>query len=115
LGEKALDRNEQIKQNYPPTTTAALRESSQRRGINFCDKFTAAVVSVFPSKYRSERRKDQLEAVMRLLLIASIIFPQNTNDSLERWNDFLAPLFHVAVWNFPTAFRITSMQHNKSP
>jgi hypothetical protein len=115
LGEKALDRSEEIKHRYPPTTSAALMESARRMGVELCDMFAVAVVCVSPVKYRSEQRKDQLEAVMRLLMVAAVMFAHHTNDSLERWNAFLLPEFHVAVWNFHTAIFKTPMQQERPP
>ena len=116
MGEKALDRSEEIKHRYPPTTSAALMESARRTGIDLCDMFTAAVaVCVSPVKYRSEQRKDQLEAVMRLLIVAAVMFAHHTNDPLERWNAFLLPEFHVTVWNFHTAILKTPMQQERPP
>jgi hypothetical protein len=115
LGEKALDRNEKTRRLYPPTTSAALTESSRRAGIDLCAPFAASDACVSPLKYCSERRKDQLQADMRLLIVAAILFADHPNDSLERWNEFLVPVFHVAVWNFPTAILKTPMQQERPP
>jgi hypothetical protein len=115
LGEKTLDRSDEIKNRYPPTTAAAFAESSRRTGIDLCAPFAASVGCVSPLKYRSERRKDQLRADMRLLIVAAILFADHPNDSLERWNEFLLPVFHVTVWNFPTGISKTPMQQAQSP
>jgi hypothetical protein len=110
LGEKALDRSEQLLVFYPPTTTAALTETSKRTGVNACDLFLNACVKINVTKYRSHRRKDQLQAVARLLLAAALLFTEHTHDSLERWNSFLLSAFFVVVWDFPTAYSKTPMQ-----
>lgn len=110
MGEKALDRSEQLLDLYPPATTAALTETSKRTGINACDLFLNACVKIDVTKYRSQRRKDQLNAVARLLLAAAVLFTDHAEDTLERWNSFLLPAFLVVVWDFPTAFPGTPMQ-----
>jgi hypothetical protein len=110
LGEKTLDRSEQILLHYPPTTTAALTESSKRKGANVNDTFLNADVKISAIHYRSQRREDQLEAVVRLLDTADVFFPGHAGESLERWNSFLLPVFFVAVWDFPTTYSKTPMQ-----
>jgi hypothetical protein len=115
LGEKALDRSEPIKVRYPPITSATLTESKRRMGIDICTSFAASVVCVSPLKHRSEQRKDQLQSVMRLLIVAAVVFADHPDDSLERWNEFLLPVFHVAVWDFPTAMLKTPMQQAQPP
>jgi hypothetical protein len=114
LGEKALDRNEEIKYRYLPTTSAILMESSRRAGIDLCAAFTAPV-RVSPLKFRSQRREDQLRADMRLLIVAAILFVDHPGDSLERWNSFLLFEFHVPVWDFPTARLKTPIQQLHPP
>jgi hypothetical protein len=110
MGEKALDRSDQLPFLYPPTTTAALTETSKRTGINACDLFLNACVKINVTKYRSQRRKDQLNAVARLLLAAALLFTNHADDTLQRWNVFLLPAFLVVVWDFPTAYPRTPMQ-----
>jgi hypothetical protein len=110
MGEKALDRSDQVLVLYPPTTTAALTETSKRTGSNACDVFLNACVQINVTKYRSQRRKDQLQAVARLLLAATSLFTDHADDTLEQWNVFLLPAFFVVVWDFPTAYPRTSMQ-----
>ena len=89
-------------------------ESSRRAGIDLCTAF-AAPVCVSPLKYRSERREDQLQADMRLLIVAAILFVDHPGDSMERWNEFLLPEFHVPVWDFPTAKMKTRIQQQRPP
>jgi hypothetical protein len=115
LGEKALDRSEQIKHRHPPTTSAVLTESSRRTGIDICVLFAKAKACVSPLKYRGERRKDQLQAAMRILIVATILFPGHLNNSLERWNEFLLPVFYATVWDFPTAIIKTPIQQPHPP
>jgi len=110
LGEKALDRSGQVQTLYPPTTTAALMETSRRTGVDAGDIFFRACVKISASKYRSVRRKDQLEAVARLLVAAALLFPDRAEDTLEKWGAFLLCAFHVSVWCFPTAYPQTPMQ-----
>jgi hypothetical protein len=110
MGEKALDRSELLLDLYPPTTTAALTETSKRTGVNACALFLNVIVKINVTKYRSPRRKDQLKALARLLLAAALLFTDHTHNSLERWNSFLFSSFFVVVWDFPTAFPKTPMQ-----
>jgi hypothetical protein len=115
LGEKALDRSPAIKKSYPPTTAAALTETSRRTGADLIGRFSACTPVISPLKYRSERRKDQLQAVARLLVIAAVMYADHTGDSLQRWNEFLLPVFFVPVWDFPTAILKTPMQRALPP
>jgi hypothetical protein len=89
-------------------------ESSRRAGIDLCAAF-AAPVRVSSLKFHSQRRKDQLQADMRLLIVAAILFADRPGDSLERWNEFLLPEFHVPVWDFPTAKTETPIQQLHPP
>jgi hypothetical protein len=89
-------------------------ESSRRTGIDLYTSFVSPVC-VCPLKYRSERRRDQLHADMRLLIVAAILFADHSNDSLERWNAFLLPVFYVPVWDFPTAKTKTPIQQAQPP
>lgn len=114
MGEKVLDRGNEIRHRYPPTIAAALTESSRRAGIDLWIAFVVPA-HVFPQKYRSERRKDQLQADKRLLIVASALFADHPNNSLERWNAVLLPLFNVPVWDFPTAKIKTSIQQVRPP
>lgn len=115
MGEKALDRSEEITHRYPPTSAAALKETSDRTGRDIIGVFLQSPVLVSPLKYRSERRKDQLQAVMRLLIAAALMFADHPNDSVQRWNALLLPWFHVAVWDFPTVISKTPMQQARPP
>jgi hypothetical protein len=116
VGEKALDRSETIRHRYPPTTSAVLTESGRRMGFDVVGKFLAYAAPAAPWKYQSERRKDQLQAVMRVLAIAALLFAAAAEGgSLKKWNAFLLPLFHVPVWNFPTAILKTPMQRARAP
>ena len=116
MGEKALDRDESIKERYPPTAAAVLADSSRRTGTDVATAFVSLVLlHVSPLKYRSARRGDQLLAVMRLLVVAALMFGGGTVDCLRRWNTFLLPTFHVAAWDFPTVYPGTPIQQIRAP
>ena len=92
-----------------------MTESSRRKGVNVGEIYLNAGVKINPLKYRSEHRKDQLEAVARLFVTADLLFPDHADDCLERWNVLLLPAFFVAVWDFPTVYSKTPMQRAPPP
>ena len=79
LGERALDQvklnRERAMVNKPPFLepfTTLIQTVESRHGLPAVKAFSA-VVTVFPEKYRSQRRKEHLEANLRLLNLAVFI------------------------------------------
>jgi hypothetical protein len=114
LGEKVLDRRPAIRDKYPPTSSAVMAQSERTLATDVVDPYQNATVLMAPSKYRSEHRYDQLAAVARLLLVASMLFSV-VRCSLQKWNGLLLPSFFVAVWDFPSGFQGTPMQRVHPP
>lgn len=102
-------------EQYPPTAGAILTESTRRTGINVDTPFARNKVNIDFSKYRSQRRKDQLIAVKRLMIVGVLLFAEQCGHSLQQWNRLLLPAFNVAAWDFPTAFSETPMQRARAP
>jgi len=70
-----------------------------------------APLHIPPDKYRSERRKDQLLAVARLLFLATLLFKSSQPlDPLAAWNMALLSVFHVRAWDFPCLYQKTPKQ-----
>lgn len=97
----------------PPTTAALVAESDRR--------WQAGLLTLWqeprfipPWKYRSEKRREQLEACARLLAAADRLFP-NSGTSLTDWQLWLLPLFGVFAWTFPTGSPCPRMQHPPPP
>lgn len=114
LGEKVLDRHQSIRNEYPPSSTAALAQSERILSSDVLHRYQHATVQVAPSKYRSENRHDQLLGVFKLLSVAASLFGL-MYDSLQKWNNLLLPTLYVAVWDFPSGLRGTPMQQVHPP
>jgi hypothetical protein len=114
LGEKVLDRNPSIRDDYPPSNSAVMEQSARLLATDVAVRYLSATVLIAHANYRSEHRYDQLAAVAKLLLIASVLFGV-MRVSLRRWNDLLLPSFFVAVWAFPCGFQGTPMQRVHPP
>lgn len=115
LGERVLDRSPLLQKDYPPNSSAVIAQTNRLMpNKQPREHFLNAAVKVFPDKYRSERRRDQLEAVQRLLIVAALLFGAMYK-SLQKWNELLLPSFFVAVWAFPSAYRGTYLQQAHPP
>ena len=62
-------------------------------------------------KYRSQQRREQLEACARLFDTASRLFPQAAYP-WSAWEGWLETRFHVTAWDFPARFRCTAIQQH---
>lgn len=115
LGEKALDRSEWITTKFLPSTAAIVAETSRLHGVNLSSLLPDSDVKLSPGKYRSERRKDQLSAVVWIFLIATMLFGKKSQDVLKKWVCELLPVFNVVVWDFLCSYSVTSFQHVRPP
>lgn len=120
LGEKIVDREPQIIRNYPPHTSVILAQTTRRKGhFDVADLFLNLILEaqhyISQFKYRSERRLDQLLAVVRLLILAQQIFGKTTSDTLLLWNQMLLSDFFVPVWDFPCQISVTTLQQQHPP
>lgn len=83
-----------------PTAAALIVESARRLNASLRTLWQQSP-SIPRWKYRSERRREQLEACARVFAAASILFP-NSPAPLVAWQAALATFFGVAGWTFPT-------------
>lgn len=120
LGEKIASREPYILSNYAPPSSAILAQTTRSRGSCdagdlFLDLISAAQLYLVQFKYRSERRFDQLLAVVRLLILAQQIFGKTASSTLLLWNQLLLGDFFVPVWDFPCQIKETTLQQLHPP
>lgn len=120
LGEKVLSREPQVINNhYPPSSAIFAQTTRSKENCDATDLFlnliSKAKIYIAEFKYRSERRFDQLFAVVRLLILAQEIFGKTTSSTLLSWNQLLLCDFFVPVWNFPSQINETTLQHRHPP
>lgn len=120
LGEKILCREPQILSNYAPPSSAILAQTTRSKGsCDAADLFLNLILEAQPYvaqfKYRSERRFDQLLAVVRLFILAQQIFGKTTSSTLLLWNQLLLRDFFVPAWNFPCQITKTTLQQLHPP
>jgi len=114
LAEKLLDRDPAIMHKYPPPSSLAIAQTERLLSREIHTSILHTPVLICPDKYRSENRHDQLRAVTRFLMVASLLFGAQ-QDSLQKWNELLLPSFFVAVWDFPSSFLETPLQQVHPP
>ncbi len=119
FGEKVLSRESQIVNYYYPPCSAILAQTTRKCAINAADIFidlsAAAQLYITGFKYHSERRLDQLIAVVRILLVAREIFGNTASSTLLAWNEMLLSEFFVPAWNFPCKIKDPTLQHTRPP
>ncbi len=97
----------------PPSTAALVAESARRRLPGLLALWQESR-SIPQWKYRSEKRREQLEACARLLAAANRLFP-TSGTALTEWQLWLLPLFGVFAWSFILASPRTPTQHVPPP
>jgi hypothetical protein len=120
LGEKIVGREPQIQCTYSPPCSSILAQTTRRKsdfdvGDLFLNLVSDAQLYIAQFKYRSERRFDQLLAVVRLLILAQQIFGKTASSTLLLWNQLLLGDFFVPVWNFPCQIKETTLQQRHPP
>jgi len=116
LGERALDHG--AVQRVPayrslPPASSLIAESGKRLGPGLRQLWQRHF-KVPWWKYRSEKRREQLEACARVLAAARHLFAEPA-DPLSEWHGWLVESLHVAAWAFPTGMACTDMQLTPSP
>lgn len=109
LGARALGRVDRGKQTVP--AAALIAESATRLRGEVLAGWTGPQ-RVSPHKYRSLRRREQLEACARLFETAGRLFPQHPY-AWSAWEGWLESRFHVTAWGFPARFPCTGIQHHR--
>lgn len=120
LGEKIVGREPQVQRTYSPPCSSILAQTTRRQSdFDVADLFlnlvSDAQLYIAQFKYHSERRFDQLLAVVRLLILARQIFGKTTPSTLLLWNQLLLRDFFVPVWSFPSQIRVTTLQQLHPP
>jgi hypothetical protein len=118
LGERALDRRLPKRTASkpcgsdtppPPPTAAAMVAESSRRVDPGLPLVWARSFPIPTWKYKTEKRRDQLEACARVLCAAGVLFP-DAAAPLTAWHLQLVGFFGVAAWCFPTGLSCTPVQ-----
>lgn len=92
-----------------PLSVSTMVEESARR-IDPGLRVVWAQSFCVPSwKYKSEKRRDQLEGCARVLSAAQHLYA-NASAPLTAWRRDLVTMFGVAAWDFPTGFSCTPSQ-----
>ena len=107
LGARALGRLDR-QRNLP--VSALIGESTQRLSSRVSTWWTRRY-DIAPAKYRSSRRREQLEACARLFDASRRIFPKQAYPWCA-WEKWLQIQFHVPIWSFPSRFRYTAIQQH---
>ena len=115
FGEKILDRHDEIQRRYPPPATALLSTAGKKSGISLGTLFLTATLFLAPVKYHTQRRKDQLLAVGRLLTVATRAYAKETASTLMSWAVEAIPAFNAVVWDFPCFYSVTSLRQAHPP
>jgi hypothetical protein len=111
LGERALDHG--AVQKVPayrrlPPACSLIAESDKRLGRGL-GKFWQRHFTIPWWKYKSQKRREQLEACARVLAAARHLFAEPLHP-LSEWHGRLIGWLHVAAWAFPTGIPCTDMQ-----
>ena len=118
LGEKGLDRRRLTSPASRGKTprgsffipclpaSALIAESAKRlrRGIK---RLWTRPVEIPAWKYRSPRRREQLQACVRLLSTAAHLFPDDPYP-LTAWEGWIIEYLNVAGWWFPSSYACTT-------
>ena len=108
LGARALGRLDSGPAG--PPVSALLAESATPGQADLLSRW-AEPVAVAARKYRSPRRRDQLQACARLFAMAQRLFPRHPH-AWGAWELWLQSRFHVTAWGFPSRFRSTAIQQH---
>lgn len=115
LGEKILDRTSVLVKEYPPSFSSILAETEKVIVGTIVQRYTEIQVTIPQKKYRSERRKDQLVAVFKVLVLISYLCMEQTIGGFQQWNQKLHVHFKVLVWDFPSSIHDTPIQQIEPP
>lgn len=107
LGARALGR---LDRKHSPPVSALITESADRLAAKVPGWWTRPQ-SIPLAKYRSSRRRDQLEACVRLFDTSQRLFPKQAYPWCT-WEGWLESRFHVPAWSFPARFPCTAIQQH---
>ncbi|MFH1037084.1 MAG: hypothetical protein V1789_00250 [PVC group bacterium] len=122
LGERVLDRLElsfqssrgSVPRSSSPIpwlpTSALISESAKRLRTGIKRRWNRPVI-IPVWKYKSPRRREQLQACARLLSTASDLFPDDPH-SLTAWEGKIIEYLNVAGWWFPNGYACTAKRQD---
>jgi hypothetical protein len=122
LGERILDRLPLSSQSsrgsaprfsfpIPWLPTSALISESAKRLQTGIKRWWNHPVKIPSWKYKSPRRREQLQACARLLATASHLFPDDPHP-LTAWEGKIIEYLNVAGWWFPSGYACTAKRHD---
>jgi hypothetical protein len=109
MGQRVHDRDNLSSKRYHIPHTSSLIEESARRINSSIRKIWLIIPKISSWKWKSERRREELEACAKLVNSAKYLFPESLNPLLQ-WQHILMPSFNVAPWYFLTSKAVTSFQ-----
>jgi len=107
MGGRALGRLDRHGQG--PPVAALIAESANVLSRDLAAEWLQSY-SVAPRKYRSDQRREQLEACARLFDTAGRLFPLAAYP-WSAWEQWLEARFHVTAWGFPARLPCTAIRH----
>lgn len=121
LGERVLDRlptrppashgpASRPSHHIPRLPTSALVAQSAKRLGRGVKREWNRPVKIPAWKYKSPRRREQLQACARLLSTAALLFPDDPSP-LTAWESWSIEYLNVAGWWFSSSYSDTTMQH----
>ncbi len=118
IGERALDRvklcNDRATVGEPslPPTSALVAETAQKKAPDLIDYWHKINLHIPSWKYKSPFRLERIEACLKLLYVAFLIF--KTPYPLTQWEAFLVSVFNVPCWLFLSRTSVTAIQLTES-
>lgn len=107
-GKGAGNKKERTCSELLPPAAALIAETAKRLAPGLAEQWSRRF-EIPAWKYKSPRRRDQLEACARLLGAASFLFPESTHP-LTAWQGWLIGHFHVAAWGFGSRISCTTIK-----
>jgi len=108
LGNQGLDLKQHKKTQSKVTMGAIIEESTKRINSDIRTIWDAKY-NISEKKYRSIKRKEQLESCLKTLKTAEFISP-NESYPLTKWNSILMPIFYVTAFPISSVFNDTGSQ-----
>ena len=87
---------------------AIIEESAKHLNYNITNIWKQSY-NIDPIKYKSEKRKEELEYNMKILKIAQYVFSKEKYP-LEKWNEFLLKKFYVIAFPISSKSKRTGKQ-----
>jgi hypothetical protein len=108
LGERAWGRGDPPAGNVP---VSALIAETGRHIERRLPEWWNQSYPIADRKYRSEKRREQLEGCARVFATAALLFPETAHPFCA-WDLWLRERLNVAAWSFTARCRCTSFQQH---